>query len=278
MTIQYSISQLKSVLQNAGTIGFVPTMGALHEGHLSLVKKAKSENDICVVSIFVNPIQFNNKEDLEKYPRNLEKDAQYLGTVLGKNDVIFAPSVEEMYPSEPTEKYDFASLESVMEGKFRPGHFNGVAIVVKRLFDIVEPTCAYFGEKDYQQLQIIKKMVEIEKLPLRIVSCPIVRERNGLAMSSRNVRLSPEDRKNAAKIYGVLAEVAKAVKVAELVDNIVKKLNAIPNAKTEYVEIVDSKTLQSVESFERGKNYRLCVAIYFGDIRLIDNIEIKIAQ
>ncbi len=201
--------QTKNELQNAlkaqGTnpiIGFVPTMGALHEGHLSLVRQAKRESEIVVVSIFVNPIQFNNSDDLQKYPRDLDRDLDLLKEV--GCDIVFAPSEAEMYPENPTESYAFGDLETVMEGAFRPGHFNGVAIVVKRLFDLIKPTAAYFGEKDFQQLAIIRALTEKENLSVEIVGCPIIREKDGLAMSSRNVRLSAEDRRIAPQIYKTL--------------------------------------------------------------------------
>ncbi|MDR2512086.1 MAG: pantoate--beta-alanine ligase [Bacteroidales bacterium] len=274
MKIFKSISAIEAALQNVEKSGFVPTMGALHEGHLSLIRKAKSENGICVVSIFVNPIQFNNQEDLVKYPRTLDKDVQLLETILDENDIVFAPSVEEMYPERLQEQYDFGSLESVMEGKFRPGHFNGVAIVVRRLFEIVKPARAYFGEKDYQQLQIINKIVLIEKMPIEIIPCPIVREEDGLAMSSRNVRLTPENRKNASLIYHYLQTFVKEFDFSETLNNVIERINSIPNARVEYVELVDSETLQPVENYEKGKNYRLCAAVYMGDVRLIDNIAV----
>ena len=198
-------------------VGLVPTMGALHEGHLSLIQKALSENDIVVVSIFVNPTQFNNAEDLEKYPRNLSGDIKTIER-LSQEVVIFAPEISEMYESTPKAiSFDFGGLDKVMEGKFREGHFQGVATIVEKLFELVKPTRAYFGEKDYQQILIIKSMLEQRKLPVTLVPCPIVREKSGLAMSSRNERLSPEGRKQAAFIYSVLQEAQKLFTTASVV-------------------------------------------------------------
>ena len=215
------ISEISDFLQqkkNAGkSIGFVPTMGALHEGHLELMRRAKSENDLLAVSIFVNPIQFNNPEDLKKYPRDLDNDSQLLKSVAC--DVLFFPEVEEMYPEKITKTYDFGVLENVMEGAFRAGHFNGVAIVVQKLFEIIQPTRAYFGEKDFQQLAVIQKLVQLESIPVEIVPCPIVRESDGLAMSSRNERLTAHERKLAPFIYNTLHSAklkSTSVTVAEL--------------------------------------------------------------
>ncbi len=267
---------IKKLRDEGKTIGFVPTMGALHQGHLSLMEKAKAENDILVVSIFVNPIQFNNKSDLEKYPRNLEKDKRLLQSV-GCN-ILFHPSAEEMYPEgEVAEKYDFGELETVMEGKFRPGHFNGVAVVVKRLFDVVLPHKAYFGEKDYQQLAIIKKLVEKENLPVKIIPCPIVREENGLAMSSRNERLTPEQRNEAAFIYKTL-QLAKKRKedicplpLKQMIYNI---FDANENFRLEYFEIADEDTLKPITAWGQTKKPRAFVAVWMNDVRLIDNISL----
>ncbi len=265
---------VEKLRQEGKTIGFVPTMGALHRGHLSLMDRAKAENDILVVSIFVNPIQFNNKTDLEKYPRDLEKDKRLLESV-GCN-ILFYPSVEEMYPEgEVTEKYDFGDLETVMEGEFRPGHFNGVAVVVKRLFNIVKPHRAYFGEKDFQQLAIIKKLVETDNIPVEIVPCPIVREPNGLAMSSRNERLTPEQREKASFIYKTL-QLAKKRKddicplpLKQMIYNI---FDADENFKLEYFEIADEDTLKPITAWGQTKKPRAFVAVWMNDVRLIDNI------
>jgi pantoate--beta-alanine ligase len=257
-------------------IGFVPTMGALHEGHLSLMEQAKSENDILVVSVFVNPIQFNNPEDLKKYPRNLERDKKMLETV--GCDVLFAPTAEEMYPEqETTKQYDFGALEEVMEGAFRPGHFNGVAVVVHKLFDIVAPHRAYFGEKDFQQLAIINKLVEMEKLSVEVIGCPIVREPDGLAMSSRNALLSKEERRQAPFIYKTLQE-AKRRKdhlcAKPLQQMIVNLFESNEHFKLEYFEFVDDKELQPIQNWNNKKGTVACVAAWLGSVRLIDNIRI----
>ena len=256
-------------------VGFVPTMGALHKGHLSLMRKAKAENDLLVVSIFVNPIQFNNPDDLKKYPRDVESDKKLLESV--GCDALFLPSEEEMYPEPATKAYDFGTLATVMEGVFRPGHFNGVAVVVHKLFDIVQPDRAYFGEKDFQQLAIIKKLVEMENIPVEIIPCPIQREEDGLAMSSRNVRLTPEQRENAPFIYQKLLE-AKLRKdvlcVNHLHQMIINLFEANEYFRLEYFEIVDDTNLQPVKSWDDNVGTVACVAAWMGDVRLIDNIRI----
>ena len=256
-------------------VGFVPTMGALHKGHLSLMRKAKAENDLLVVSIFVNPIQFNNPNDLKKYPRDVESDKKLLETV--GCDALFLPSEEEMYPEPVTKTYDFGALATVMEGVFRPGHFNGVAIVVHKLFDIVQPNRAYFGEKDFQQLAIIKKLVEMEQVPVEIVPCAIMREADGLAMSSRNVRLTPEQRKHAPFIHQKLLE-AKQRKdvlcVNHLRQMIINLFEANEHFKLEYFEIVDDRNLQPVKGWNEKIGTVACVAAWMGEVRLIDNIRI----
>ena len=265
-TIQQQISEGK-------TIGFVPTMGALHEGHLTLIRQAANENDFVVVSIFVNPIQFNNPEDLAKYPRTLDDDLQKLegsGCIL-----VFAPSAEEMYPEPDLTEFDFGQLDKVMEGKFRPGHFNGVAIVVKRLFEIVTPTKAYFGEKDFQQLTILKKMVEMLQIPVNIVSCPIVREPDGLAMSSRNARLTSEERAEAPIIHKALSGVKENYSwfipdgVKQLVRGEIAENHLF---RVEYVDVVDAETLLPFEDWMDVEHAVVCVAAYIGSVRLIDNI------
>jgi pantoate--beta-alanine ligase len=257
-------------------IGFVPTMGALHEGHLSLVNKAGQETDFVVVSIFVNPTQFNDKGDLERYPRNLEKDVEFLSTTPCK--IVFAPEPEEIYPEPDTRQFNFGLLEEVMEGKFRPGHFNGVAQVVSRLFDIVNPDKAFFGEKDFQQLAIIKEMVRRMSIPVEIVPCAIVREADGLAMSSRNMLLTAEQRKNAVHISKTLFEAvnkSKELTVVEVVKWVVEQINANEFLNTEYFEIVDSLTLQPVQNWSDNGEKVGCVAVHCGKIRLIDNIKFK---
>lgn len=267
------------------SVGLVPTMGALHEGHLSLIKKAKEQNNIVVVSVFVNPIQFNNKEDLEKYPRNVEADCQLLEQAGA--DYVLTPSVEEMYPEEVTAHYDFGPIEQVMEGPRRPGHFNGVAIVVRRLFDIVEPQRAYFGEKDYQQIAIIRNLLEQIKYPIEIVPCPIVRAEDGLALSSRNMRLSAEAREVAPNIYATLQQ---AVEMAEYedVDSVkewvlstlasfheVNGLSEELRFEPEYFEIVNDKTLQPIEDWDDAEGVVGCITVWLTGVRLIDMIRFK---
>jgi pantoate--beta-alanine ligase len=271
-------TELMSALKAQGAnpiIGFVPTMGALHEGHLSLVRQAKRENEVVVVSVFVNPIQFNNSEDLEKYPRDLERDLNMLEEV--GCDIVFAPDNAEMYPEKPTETYNFGTLETVMESAFRPGHFNGVAVVVKRLFDLVKPTTAYFGEKDFQQLAIIRALAEQENLAVEIVACPTVREKDDLAMSSRNVRLCEEDRRMAPQIYKILRDCRDLVDVftpVQLKAFAKEQFKKIPRTKLEYFEIVNAKTLQPIEKWSDCSRRVACVAIWLGDVRLIDNVKI----
>ena len=256
-------------------VGFVPTMGALHEGHLSLINRAKNNNDIVVSSVFVNPIQFNNPTDLEKYPRTPELDIEKL-----KNagcDAVFMPSVEEMYPEKVEDHYDFGDLERVMEGACRPGHFNGVAIVVRKLFDIVNPDKAYFGEKDFQQLAIIKKMVCNLNMGLEIVPCPIIRENDGLAMSSRNVRLNEEERAIAPKIFATLNDAVSkkdSKSPAEMREYALAKYAEIKEFDVEYVEITDEINLQSINNWNECEHARIFVALQLGPVRLIDNVRI----
>ena len=277
MKLLKTVRELQTVLaeerKNKRTIGFVPTMGALHAGHLALVRQAIAENDVSVVSIFVNPTQFNNPNDLLHYPRTLEADCRLLQDA--GVTIVFAPSVEEVYPKPNTQTFDFGSLETVMEGKFRPGHFNGVAQVVSRLFDIVQPDRAYFGEKDFQQLAIIRAMVKQLNLPVEIVSHPIVREPDGLAMSSRNTRLSPELRENAAAISRILFESQSGkneLSVAALRQEVIDGINAVPGLQTEYFELVDGGSLQSVANWSDSDFIVGCVAVFAGEVRLIDNI------
>lgn len=258
--------------QDGKTIGFVPTMGALHEGHLYLTDCAREENDVVVVSIFVNPIQFNDKKDLEKYPRDLERDIK----LLHEHDVavVFAPTVKEMYPEESDRKYEFGELETVMEGKFRPGHFNGVATVVHRLFDIVKPQKSYFGEKDFQQLAIIKQLVKNENIDVDVVGCRIIREADGLAMSSRNQRLSSSERKSSTLLYRLLQEAQslKKNKTVEEVKQYISENIKQSDFELDYFEIVDSITLQPVDEWDSSTSIRGCIAAYLGNVRLIDNI------
>ena len=256
-------------------VGLVPTMGALHEGHLSLIQKALSENDIVVVSIFVNPTQFNNAEDLEKYPRNLSGDIKTIER-LSQEVVIFAPEISEIYESTPKAiSFDFGGLDKVMEGKFREGHFQGVATIVEKLFELVKPTRAYFGEKDYQQILIIKSMLEQRKLPVTLVPCPIVREESGLAMSSRNERLSPEGRKQAAFIYSVLQEAQKlftTASVAEVEAFVKEQFSQKKGFDLEYFTITKADTLEEVKEKKSSESYRAFITVYVEGVRLIDNI------
>ncbi|MCM1031373.1 MAG: pantoate--beta-alanine ligase [Oscillibacter sp.] len=255
------------------TIGFVPTMGALHEGHLSLVTQCKKNSDVAVVSVFVNPTQFNDPEDLKRYPRTPEKDCALLETA--GCDVAFLPSVEEIYPEKDTRKFDFGYLESIMEGAKRPGHFNGVGQVVSRLFDIVQPDKAFFGMKDFQQVAIIKNMVRQLNYTLEIIPCPIVREASGLALSSRNALLDKEHKENAPHIYATLKkarELASQMSVNELKKWIADEINRNPFLETEYVEIVDDTTLKVINDWKEEGTKVACVAVYAGKIRLIDNI------
>ena len=257
------------------SIGFVPTMGALHKGHLSLVEKAGQESDFVMVSIFVNPTQFNDKKDLDRYPRDLQKDVDFLTS--SPCQIIFAPEVDEVYPEPDTRQFNFGSLEQVMEGKFRPGHFNGVAQVVSRLFDIVRPGKAFFGQKDFQQLAIIRAMVTKLDLPVEIVSCPIIRELDGLAMSSRNMLLSPEQRKAAVCISSTLFEAANQTdkqSVEELCRWVTDRINENEYLEMEYFEIVHETTLLPVKEWGDQGGKVGCVAVQCGQIRLIDNLYI----
>ena len=269
--LQSEIATLKSL---GKTIGFVPTMGALHAGHKSLVERCAVENDICVVSIFVNPTQFNNTVDFEKYPRNLNQDADFLES-LGCG-IIFAPETDEVYQPEELNsrfEFDFGKLDTVMEGKYRPEHFNGVVQIVSKLLLLVQPGKAYFGEKDFQQLAIIHRMVEIMHFDVEIIDCPIVREPSGLARSSRNERLSETDRKKAEEIYKVLSEsrnFAALLTPIELTQWVVELIELVPGLEVEYYEIVNTSTLQAVNSWSKPSVG--CIAVYCGDVRLIDNI------
>lgn len=276
MKIFHTIAETREYLgkkRNEGMqIGFVPTMGALHRGHMSLLQQANLENELVVCSIFVNPIQFNKKEDLEKYPRTLDDDIVKLREV--GCDVVFAPSVEEMYPEPALEKYDFGHLDKVMEGAHRPGHFNGVAIVVKKLFDIVEPHKAYFGMKDYQQLRIIQTLVKKLELNIQIVPCPTQREKDGLAMSSRNVRLSRHERSIAPAISRVLLSLKDKVGILtpeEAEKWGVNQLNKFDEMDVEYLSIVGADDLLPVKNWNDKKSVIACTAVNLGKVRLIDN-------
>ena len=260
------------------SVGFVPTMGALHRGHLSLVEKALSENTVVVVSIFVNPTQFDNAGDLNKYPRTLEDDATLLQTV-SKKILIYAPSAEDLYGNKViSKKYRFGGLEHAMEGKYRSGHFDGVGTVLNLLFRAIKPNKAYFGEKDFQQLQIVKKLVSIEKLPVQIIGCPILRAPNGLAMSSRNQRLTKTQFEGAAEIYNILKQAKEDFKTLSIA-----KVKALAEARfsrhdflaLEYFEIANAANLKTAQRKRKGNNYRAFVASYAGEIRLIDNVSLN---
>lgn len=278
MKIIYHINELKPFLaeeRKAGkTIGFVPTMGALHSGHLSLVRQAKKENDICVASIFVNPTQFNDKNDLKTYPRTLDKDCELLESA--GCDYVFVPSEEEMYPEPDTRIFSLGSVAEVMEGAHRPGHFNGVAQIVSKLFDIVAPDNAYFGEKDFQQIAVIREMARQLNLQVNIIDCPIIRENDGLAMSSRNTRLTPEQRQFAPSIAHTLKEsltFAKSKRVHDVINWVIKTLNKTPHMRVEYYEIIDGNTLQPINEWRETNIPVGCIAVFCGDVRLIDNIK-----
>ncbi|HEY5570887.1 MAG TPA: pantoate--beta-alanine ligase [Bacteroidales bacterium] len=275
-----TISELKALLQTDRekglTIGLVPTMGALHAGHISLVNRSVADNNVTVVSVFVNPTQFNDKSDLERYPRTLEADMALLDEA--GCDFVFAPSVEDMYPEPDTRNFSFAPLDQVMEGPARPGHFNGVAQIVSKLFYAVEPDRAYFGQKDFQQVAVIRLMTKQLNLPIEIVSCPIEREENGLALSSRNMLLSDEERKKATKISQTLFKSTTFVpekSVEEIKAFVKESLSSDPVFRMEYFEIVDGDTLQSVKSWNDASYIVGCITIYCGKIRLIDNIVYK---
>lgn len=272
--------EMEQIRKEGKTVGFVPTMGALHEGHLSLINRSVAENDVTAVSIFVNPTQFNNRSDLEKYPRDLQHDL----SLLEKNgcDIVFSPSVDEMYDKNEFEsvfEFDFGGLDQVMEGKFRPEHFNGVVQVVSKLFNLVQPTKAYFGEKDFQQLAIIRRMVNLMNFDIEIVGCPIVREKDGLAMSSRNLRLNAEERQKAVEISKTLFESKKLISnfSPEQVQNwVIARLNSFSGLEVEYFEIVHQTTLQPIHSWSEPAIG--CIAVFCGEVRLIDNIKYNDVQ
>lgn len=275
-TIQELRTELDALRKEGKTIGLVPTMGALHAGHASLVKRAVAENDVVVVSDFVNPTQFNDKNDLLKYPRTLDADCKLLEECGAS--FVFAPSVEEIYPEPDTRQFSYAPLDTVMEGKFRPGHFNGVCQIVSKLFLIVEPTRAYFGEKDFQQLAIIREMVRKYPFILEIVGCPIVREADGLALSSRNARLSDEQRIQALQISKTLfasVEYAQTHTLAETKAFVESAISTAEGLRLEYFEIVDGNSLQTVCDWKDGSYIVGCITVFCGEVRLIDNIKYK---
>lgn len=280
MLIVQTIAELKACLngerEQGHSVGLVPTMGALHAGHASLVERSVKENDVTVVSIFLNPTQFNDKKDLERYPRTLEADCELLEKCGAQ--VVFAPSVEEVYPEPDTRVFSYPPTDAVMEGAFRPGHFNGVCQIVSKLFDYVEPDRAYFGEKDYQQICVIRRMVEDLKMDINIVACPVIREESGLARSSRNTLLSDEERQLAAHIYRVLSESRKKqMSVAETHDFVVSEIDAIEGLKVQYFSIVDGLTLADVSTWDDAESVVGCITVYCGavPIRLIDHIRYK---
>lgn len=281
MLVVKTINELRSELNkidDSSDVGLVPTMGALHQGHMSLLEKALSENKKVVVSIFVNPTQFNNTEDLEKYPKTLDNDVDLISSI-SKNIIVFAPTVAEIYHDKvKTKIYDFAGLDKVMEGEFRDNHFNGVGTIVETLFSLVKPKRAYFGEKDFQQLRIIQKLVEIQKIPVEIIGCEIVRENHGLAMSSRNERLSTTIRQNAAFIYETL-KIAKykfgMESVLKVKDWVAKQFDNSADFKLEYFEITDVETLTPAKNKNIDIKYRAFIAVYVEGVRLIDNIAIN---
>lgn len=275
MIVLRTIKDLKKLLQNfkseGKSIGFVPTMGALHAGHISLVDNCVKNNDVTVVSIFVNPTQFNDKTDLDKYPRTLDADCELLNT--NGADIVFAPTVDEIYPEPDTRVFDFGQIDKVMEGAHRPGHFNGVAQVVSKLFDIVSPDRAYFGEKDFQQIAVIKDMVRQLSLPVNIVTVPIVREDSGLALSSRNQRLSAEQKQQASNIYKTLLESKDLhLPIDKTIEFVLDKINNTDGLTVEYFTIVDGNSLQSVNEWNNTTYAVGCIAVFCGDVRLIDNI------
>ena len=272
------IDFLKAIKTNNSTIGFVPTMGALHQGHLSLMQQSMTNTNTTVVSIFVNPTQFNNPEDLAKYPRTLEDDLKKISE-LSPNIIVFAPTVDDIYEGKPSSQFfDFDGLENQMEGKFRPGHFNGVGTIVKRLFEIVQPTNAYFGEKDFQQLQIVKKMVAKNKINVNVIGCPIYREPNQLAMSSRNALLSPKEKQEASIIYKTLIESKEKFEKfsAKMVtEKVQKAFENNPTFTLEYYQIADEETLLPCIRKSKTKKYRAFIAVFVNKIRLIDTISLN---
>jgi pantoate--beta-alanine ligase len=275
MEIFKEITSLKAFLsQKRGSvpIGLVPTMGALHAGHMSLIEASKSENGLTICSIFVNPAQFNNPKDLEKYPRTLERDVEMLKRA--GCDIVFAPEAKDMYETEPTIKFDFGDLDKILEGKYRPGHFSGVALVVAKFFNIVQPTIAYFGQKDFQQFKIIQRLVKELKFDLHLKPMPILREPDGLAMSSRNLRLNDTERKKATILFQSLVEGSKLLRngmpLSEVKDTVKQKCESIDDVRLEYFELASMENLKSLENVT--ENAILLIAAYVGEVRLIDNL------
>lgn len=270
--LQQAVTEAK---QQGLSVGLVPTMGALHEGHASLIRQSVAENQLTVVSVFVNPTQFNDPKDLQHYPRTFEADAQLIASLGG--DIVFAPSVEEVYPQEDTRVFAYPPIDTVMEGARRPGHFNGVCQIVSKLFDMVTPDKAYFGEKDFQQIAVVRAMMKDLGYTFQLVPCPIVREESGLALSSRNALMSEEERVLATNIYRTLHEsvdYAQSHSVEETQQFVVEQLNALEGLEVEYYEIVNSETLQTVNSWEDAPHIQGCITVFCGarPVRLIDNI------
>lgn len=282
MKIIRTVEELKSVVgalkAEGKSVGLVPTMGALHDGHVSLMEKARGDNDVVVVSVFVNPTQFNNPDDLRTYPRTEEADCARMRDA--GVDIAFIPSVEEIYPEPDNRVFDLGKVAEVMEGSMRPGHFNGVAQIVSKLFRMVEPTRAYFGEKDFQQIAVIRRMVEIEGFKnLEIVDCPIKREADGLALSSRNVRLTPHQREIAPNIHRIMVESldkARDCSVEEVKRSVIDAVNAYPEMDVEYYEIVNAADMQPITDWSQASQAVGCITVYLGDVRLIDNIKYTI--
>lgn len=284
MRVYSTVAGIRRRLKSSrkGTLALVPTMGALHNGHLSLVRNARRDSATVIVSIFVNPTQFNDKDDLKNYPRTVDRDKKMLKSVLRKDDILFIPSVKEIYPVEDKRIFDFGNLDKLMEGAHRPGHFNGVAQVVSRLFEITEPDAAYFGQKDFQQVTIIKELVRQSGYPVRIIVNPIVREEDGLAMSSRNALLRPEIRAASPVIFRTISQAAEMIRknnISGTRDFVINSINNVPGFSVEYFEVADDETLEPVETvneMQAGKRYFACIAVRAGQIRLIDNIEIPV--
>jgi pantoate--beta-alanine ligase len=284
MQRKYRVSELHKSINKMelSSLGLVPTMGALHSGHLSLVENALSTCTVAVVSIFVNPTQFNDKKDLQNYPRTIEADLKLLGSVLREEDIVFTPEVQEMYPEADTRIFSFGNLDMVMEAKHRPGHFNGVAQIVSKLFNIVNPDFAFFGIKDFQQLAVIKNLVKQMGSNINIISCPIVREPDGLAMSSRNMLLGPEIRKNAPVIFRTISKAASmldANDIPEIKEFVTRTINKVPDFSLGYFEVADDVELIPVKTKDEmipGRKYYACIAVKAGNVRLIDNVEMKV--
>jgi len=271
-TVNELVETAAAAKADGNSIGLVPTMGALHDGHLSLIKRAHNENDVVFVSIFVNPVQFNNADDLKKYPRTLDRDLELIGDCA---DYVFAPTVEEVFPTPPTEEYHFGPVEEVMEGSARPGHFNGVGVIVGRLLKWVSPHKAYFGEKDYQQIAVIRELKRQLDIPAEIVCCPIVREPNGLAMSSRNRRLTPHQFETAAQIHRILEESRQQPDVPQIKQFVETEIAKIPEFKLDYFEMADDQMLQPVQSLHDAEGIMGFITVYVGEVRLIDNIRYR---